>query len=966
MPEVLKPFIENDPQGRSDFLSILLENNNEMVILLNKDLHVLFRSPSATRISGWTDQEIVTTDFTKLPFHPDDADYAKAQVMLSIDNPSQVIPLMFRLAHKDGHYIHVEGSVRNLLNDERVKALLLNTRDVTSFVEKQQILQLYVENNPAAIAMFDTNMRYIVASNKWLTDYHLIGQNIIGRSHYEIFPEITDEWKAIHKHCLKGNTEKREEDQFVRADGSTNWLRWEVKPWFNSNGICSGIIIFTEDITFRKKIERKIIENEQKYRSLVERISDGFVSLDTEWRFAYVNKRAEEFLDRKATDLIGNVIWDVLPESKGGPFYHAYYEAMSQQKNIHLEGISQTLQIPVHVSAYPSQTGLSIFFRDMREEAKAKAEKKESDDKFKSLVERISDGFIALDNNWKYVYANHRAEEMFGRTNEYLVGKNIWDVYPNAVNGPFYQAYNKAMQTQEHVAFVDYSHYGKIWLEVNVYPSPTGLTIYFKNINERVEAELAAKKSEVIRQAIMSSALDAIICINEENEILFWNTQSEKLFGWKQEEVIGAKLQNTVIPIRLKARHTKGYKRYIETGEGKIINRLVEIAAVNKSGHEFPIELFVVKIDNPDKPFFCAFIRDISDRKQKETDLLKVNKRLKDSQEIAHIGTVEIDYINNKSFWSEETQRIYGVENAKTEFTVEDWFSYIHPEDLEYVTQLTAQMAKEDRNFSFYHRIIRPSGEVRYILVATRREHDKKNSGHMYAVIHDITEIKKLELELLKQKETEQKKITSAIIKAQEKERNAIGEELHDNINQILTGVYLQLSRIEEAAPEILKITHLSMDYLKNAIQENRKISRELVIPDFEHVTLSAQLEHLAEYMFDSNAIQLHFSFDTFNESLLNDDQKLTIYRITQEQFTNIQKYAKATEVSFTLSQAKNLLKMIIADNGIGMNKKTLATGIGLRNIKSRLSILNGSVQVKTEPGKGFSLEVSFPVGKKE
>lgn len=156
------------------------------------------------------------------------------------------------------------------------------------------------------------------------------------------------------------------------------------------------------------------------------------------------------------------------------------------------------------------------------------------------------------------------------------------------------------------------------------------------------------------------------------------------------------------------------------------------------------------------------------------------------------------------------------------------------------------------------------------------------------------------------------------------------------------------------------------MDYLKNAIQENRKISRELVIPDFEHVTLSAQLEHLAEYMFDSNAIQLHFSFDTFNESLLNDEQKLTIYRITQEQFTNIQKYAKATEVSFTLSQAKNMLKMIIADNGIGMNKKTLATGIGLRNIKSRLSILNGSVQVKTEPGKGFSLEVSFPVGKKE
>ena len=106
---------------------------------------------------------------------------------------------------------------------------------------------------PNAIAIVDNKMRYIVASAKWLEEYGLEGMEIIGISHYDIFPEIGEEWKHIHQRCLQGEIIKNEEDKFIRANGTTQWLRWEIRPYKDSNGGIIGMIMFSEDITKRKR-----------------------------------------------------------------------------------------------------------------------------------------------------------------------------------------------------------------------------------------------------------------------------------------------------------------------------------------------------------------------------------------------------------------------------------------------------------------------------------------------------------------------------------------------------------------------------------------------------------------------------------------------------------------------------------------------------------------------------------------
>jgi PAS domain S-box-containing protein len=135
-------------------------------------------------------------------------------------------------------------------------------------------LRLFVEHSPAAIAMLDREMRYLVVSRRWLADYKLGDQDIIGRSHYELFPEISERWKGVHRRCLEGATEKCSEDVFPRADGSTEWIRWEVRPWHDAQDAVGGLIIFSEVITERKLADESKAKHTQELETF-HRLSVG-------------------------------------------------------------------------------------------------------------------------------------------------------------------------------------------------------------------------------------------------------------------------------------------------------------------------------------------------------------------------------------------------------------------------------------------------------------------------------------------------------------------------------------------------------------------------------------------------------------------------------------------------------------------------------------------------------------------
>ena len=136
-----------------------------------------------------------------------------------------------------------------------------------------------------------------------------------------------------------------------------------------------------------------------------------------------------------------------------------------------------------------------------------------------------------------------------------------------------------------------------------------------------------------------------------------------------------------------------------------------------------------------------------------------------------------------------------------------------------------------------------------------------------------------------------------------------------------------------------------------------------MVTPDLKEQTLAEQLKTLLHSMFASNKIETAINDSAFNELLLDDAKKLAVYRIAQEQCTNIIKYAKAKKVKITLFSDDNIFTIIIADDGIGRSKTKISEGIGLRNIGARAGFFGGNIQIDTKPKKGFTLIVTLPTG---
>jgi len=139
----------------------------------------------------------------------------------------------------------------------------INEKSIESLRENAEHLRLFVEQAPVGIAMFDREMRYLAASGRWLTDHGLSEASVVGRSHYEVSPEIPQRWKDVHRRGLAGETVREEQDPYKRADGRLLWLKWEVRPWRAANGSIGGILIFTEDVTARVEMERALRESRE-------------------------------------------------------------------------------------------------------------------------------------------------------------------------------------------------------------------------------------------------------------------------------------------------------------------------------------------------------------------------------------------------------------------------------------------------------------------------------------------------------------------------------------------------------------------------------------------------------------------------------------------------------------------------------------------------------------------------------
>ncbi|HUQ12047.1 MAG TPA: PAS domain S-box protein [Steroidobacteraceae bacterium] len=184
--------------------------------------------------------------------------------------------------------------------------ITVQKRQAQELERSEKQLRLLIESAPVAVAMFDRQMRYLMTSRRWMQDYGLEGREIVGASHYEVFPELRQQpqFIDIHQRALRGERFDHREDSWSRADGQKIWSHWAIHPWRDVDGEVGGIVLFTEDITARKQSEEALRTTEAMNRAAMDKAPIGKALVHVDGRFAKVNAALCQLLGYTEDELL--------------------------------------------------------------------------------------------------------------------------------------------------------------------------------------------------------------------------------------------------------------------------------------------------------------------------------------------------------------------------------------------------------------------------------------------------------------------------------------------------------------------------------------------------------------------------------------------------------------------------------------------------------------------------------------
>lgn len=482
-------------------------------------------------------------------------------------------------------------------------------------------------------------------------------------------------------------------------------------------------------------------------------------------------------------------------------------------------------------------------------------------------------------------------------------------------------------------------------------------------IKAAIQQRRALKELSDYRYALDQSAIVAIT--NQKGIIIYANENFCKISKYSAAEIIGKdhRLINS-------GHHPAEYIKslWATIAKGKIWRG--EFRNQAKDGSIYWVDTTIIPfVDEKKKPYQYLSIRiDITEKKNAEEALRQSEMRLNEAQALAHIGNWEIDFVKNIHVWSEELFRIYGFYNNEIAPSIDFFISLIHPEDQESARQVITDALNHYTESNGSFRFIHKNGSVRHSYIEWRFVFDKKGKPQrLFGILQDITErkeaeenLKLLEQKILKQTIQEQKKIARAIIKAQEKERNHLGQELHDDINQKLAAVKMHLFVAGRKNEAIKQLLNYPVELIETTVEDIRLLCQRMTIPA-KNIDLEELVLELLAYMKQHTSVKTNFTY-AVPASQLSDDLKLNIYRIAQEQVNNIMKYAGAGEVKISITNQLGSIVMLTEDNGAGFVTGKKGKGIGITNMLNRVESFNGTMQITSAPGKGCKIEITIPV----
>jgi PAS domain S-box-containing protein len=618
------------------------------------------------------------------------------------------------------------------------------------------------------------------------------------------------------------------------------------------------------------------------------------------------------------------------------------------------------------------------------------------------IVTRITDGFVALDKNWRYTYVNQRAAAMFGRTPQDLIGKHIWSEFPEGVGQPFYHAYHRAMAEQVAIAIEDYYAPWERWFENRIYPSPEGISIYFHEITERKRTEQALARSEEKFRALAETT-SAAIFIQQGGQLIYANRRAMELTGYSLAELTTMNYLQLV--------HADFHARI---AAGAAARQRKEAAPANyeikilcKSGAERWVDIAMATIEIDGQAAGLGTAYDITERKRVEALLNGEKQVLEMMAEGAPLSEILTTITRNIEALSQNMRCSIllldadglhlrhgaapslpdafnrAIDGAEIGPQAGSCGTAAYRNQAVIVTDIATDPLWADyRALALQHGLracwSTPIRSVHGLVLGTFALYYREPCTPVPADLELIERVTHLSGIAIERKQAEDQLrnfahqlelLSRQLLTAQEAERRHIARELHDEIGQLLTVIKLDLQGVlhqpgvQSFAPALQESIE-TVDQLVGKVRDLSLNLRPSMLDDLGLVpALRWYVQRQATHLGFAIALQLPVSAPR-----LPPEMETACFRIIQEALTNAARHAQATQVKVALSIGPQYAELTVRDNGIGFDVASTQQsaiaggGFGLLGMQERAQLVGGALQITSTPRVGTLIAARFPL----
>ncbi len=691
------------------------------------------------------------------------------------------------------------------LNFDNISHESINT---AGFKAVTSSLITLIENMDEAIILVDTSLKIITFNKQFSQSYKKFFNKDVIKFDSILSYAVSHKKRAlkgIYTNVFKGETIKHEIE--FNVNGQYHVYRNTYKPLKGANGKIDGAFVTSIDITEQEYAKRSLLASEKRFRALIENSHDGINLLGADGTVQYITPSVEKILGYGNKEAIGMRPDEMIhPDDKEktqavlhsliaeyGKTVTATYRM--RHKNGSWRWLKSNITNLLHE---PAVKALVFNYEDITDLVKAEEEKNYSRREIEALINNTTDWIWSVSPDYTLITCNHAFIEIISSTTGHFFkpGDNIllqallpdayvqiWqELYKQAFSGKpvFEELYTPAMQGRP-----------QAWLEISMHPvfdehkRVSSVACNGRDITQRKQHELELKKLNEKLETAQQTAKIGYWEFDMINNSLYWSAGIYNICGIKPGTAVNIHTLHKIIHPLDWNKFITARNEAIENGTTVILE--LRIFAANKSIKHTLLKVKVLYDADGNLIKRFGTVQDITERKQAEEQLARSEQNLRQAQEIAHIGSWELDFASQTEYWSPELFRILGLAPGETESTFNIFKSFIHPDDLGFVLETIQSSNVENKDFAITHRIIRKDGAIRIIDVKTHYNFDDAgNLTGISGILHDVTE----------QKLAEQKLAQS------EKRFRALVENSHDGI--CLADIEGNISFVSDSGTKIL------------------------------------------------------------------------------------------------------------------------------------------------------------------